>query len=100
MKRWEKSEKIVKFLKTNWYITRESVKDICWDPNSVHAVIDSLIKKWYKIKRIKDNEWVARKYIYIGYVKPFYLISRDIEKNYPKLEKFIRLIYNLINKND
>lgn len=60
-------------------------------------IIESMIKRWFKIKVVRDEEWLfIEKYIFVSYEKPFYLIAREIERSNPRLEKLIRLLYGIL----
>lgn len=94
-----KSEQIIEVLEIQNYITRKEVNEICEGWRYTCWVINSIRKKWHKLIIKRDpltNDPI--KYIYKWYKKPFYKISRDIELNYPKMEKTIRSMYYLICK--
>lgn len=98
MKKWTLSAKVVAQFHKTKVISGEQMNKICntnW--KNTCWVIQSLQKRWYKIKIIKEADGLyIKSYTLISYTKPFYLIARDIENNHPKLENLVRFWYKLM----
>lgn len=97
MKKWSISEKVIKeFWKTK-VISKRRMNELSGNTRCITGVIQSLRKRGYKIEVERaDDDLTILKYTLISYKKPFYLIARDIERNHPKLQKYIRFLYSVI----
>lgn len=98
MKKWTLSERVVNQFKKTKKITWEEMVKLCNEKwNSCCWVVQSLTRRWYDIKITREDDGLyIKSYTMISYTKPFYLISRDIESNHPRLERLVRFWYKLI----
>lgn len=90
---------ILKELQNNKVVNRSRLNDLCEWGRNVTSLIQVLQRKWYNIETIYNESQMPLAYTLIEYVQPFYIISRNIERNYPEFAKEIRDKYNkLISK--
>ena len=91
-------DRILKELQTNKVVKRSTLNNMMKGGRNITSLIQVLERKGYIIETTYNELSRPIAYTYIEYIKPFYIVARDIQHNYPEFEKRIRDEYNeLIN---
>lgn len=93
-----KVDEVLELLIKSRTVKRSKLNELCWGGRNITSLIQVLQKKWYEIKINYDASMMPISYQYIKYKMPFYLIARDIQRNYPEFENKIRKQYSKLIK--
>ena len=80
----QKVDLLLELLKNKKEVSRMEINKLVWS-SSASSLIETLTKKGHVIWITYWTYGHPTRYKYIKYVKPFYIVMRDIERNYPDL---------------
>ncbi len=93
-------DQVLELLQKRKRVPRKDLNKLMNGGRNVTSLIQVLQKKGHVINTVYNEMQHPEVYEYVEYVKPFYIVARSIQRNYPELEARIRKEYEELASSD